>query len=246
MRPRASKQYEAVVLQQIRYGDSSVIVKVYSRSEGVMSFIARSARKPVKGITGALFQPLTQIEFVAAPSANSDGLAILREARLMQTAAVSGGDVIRGCIVLFLAEVLLNTIRQHEADEELYGFIIETIEHIQICEENELNDFPLIFLVQLSDILGFGPTDDYSKDNSVFWLLEGKFYRFAPGSEAFIDSREGEGFSSLLKAARTGSGLSLTGSSRRYLLRQLLSYFACHHQGMSTIKSHEILHTILS
>lgn len=245
MKSRASRQYEAVVLQQIRYGDSSIIVKVYSRSDGVMSFIARSARKPDKGITGALFQPLTQIEFVAAPAANNEGLAILREARLIQSATVSGGDVLKGCIVLFLAEVLLSTIRQHEADEELYNFIIETIDKLRQCNDCEINDFPLLFLVQLSDILGFGPTDDYSTDRTVFWLQEGRFSRFAPGNEAFVDSKEGENFSQMLKAARTGSGLNISGASRRYLLRQLLSYFAFHHQGMTTIKSHEVLHMVL-
>lgn len=199
MKSRASRQYEAVVLQQIRYGDSSIIVKVYSRSDGVMSFIARSARKPDKGITGALFQPLTQIEFVAAPAANNEGLAILREARLIQSATVSGGDVLKGCIVLFLAEVLLSTIRQHEADEELYNFIIETIDKLRQCNDCEINDFPLLFLVQLSDILGFGPTDDYSTDRTVFWLQEGRFSRLRQVMKLLLIQKRAKTFLRCLK-----------------------------------------------
>ena len=53
---------KAVVLSAIKYQDSSLIVRCYTESDGVKSYLLRGILKARKGkLKAAYFQPLTQL-----------------------------------------------------------------------------------------------------------------------------------------------------------------------------------------
>ena len=52
---------EALVLSKTNYSETSLIVRCYTRSDGIKSYIVKSAKQGRKGNkTTALFQPLHQ------------------------------------------------------------------------------------------------------------------------------------------------------------------------------------------
>ncbi|MFT5925842.1 MAG: DNA repair protein RecO (recombination protein O), partial [Rubritalea sp.] len=53
----------AIVLSAIKYSESDLIARLYTRELGVQSFILKGIRKSRKGkLRTAFFQPLTQLE----------------------------------------------------------------------------------------------------------------------------------------------------------------------------------------
>ena len=57
---------QGVVLQSIRYGDTSLIVKIYTRNLGLQSYIIKGAFNRASKNRAAFFQPLNVIEFVGS------------------------------------------------------------------------------------------------------------------------------------------------------------------------------------
>ena len=56
----------AIVLSGLKYSDNSLIVKCFTENYGTNSYLLKGILSRKKGgVTGALFQPLTQLELVA-------------------------------------------------------------------------------------------------------------------------------------------------------------------------------------
>ena len=57
---------KAIVFSAIKYGDTSLIVKAFTASDGIKSYLLRGVLTSKKGkLKTAYFQPLTQLEIVA-------------------------------------------------------------------------------------------------------------------------------------------------------------------------------------
>ena len=57
---------QGVVLQSIRYGDTSLIVKVFTRQYGLRSYMVKGAFNRGSSLRAALFQNLNFIHYVEA------------------------------------------------------------------------------------------------------------------------------------------------------------------------------------
>jgi len=72
----------AIVLSSLKYGDTSLIVKAFTLSDGLKSYLLKGVLTSKKGkLKSAYFQPLTQLELVANHK-NKGTLEAIREARV--------------------------------------------------------------------------------------------------------------------------------------------------------------------
>ena len=63
----ALQSTKAIVISTIKYGDSNLIVKLYTRENGLKSYMIRGVLKSKKGkLKVAYFQPMTQLSIVAS------------------------------------------------------------------------------------------------------------------------------------------------------------------------------------
>src|SRR5680860_1294328 len=73
---------KAIILTSIKYGDTSLIVKAFTASHGLKSYMLKGALSAKKGkLKAAYFQPLTQLEIVANHR-NKGTLESIREAKV--------------------------------------------------------------------------------------------------------------------------------------------------------------------
>ena len=57
---------KAIVLSALKYGDTSLIVKLFTESDGLKSYMLKGVLASKKGkLKKGYFQPLTQLEVVA-------------------------------------------------------------------------------------------------------------------------------------------------------------------------------------
>ncbi|MCL4138902.1 UNVERIFIED_CONTAM: hypothetical protein GTU68_036935, partial [Idotea baltica] len=114
---------KTIVLNALKYSDSSLIVKCFTKDEGIKSYLIRGILKPKKkGITAAYFQQLTQLKIVANHN-NKNALNSLKEVHIEHPYKSIYNNVVKQTIVLFLSEVLSNTIQEEEKNEDLYHFL---------------------------------------------------------------------------------------------------------------------------
>ena len=150
---------KGIVLNYIKYRDTSVIVRVYTQSFGVQSYIINSIRSRASKKSLALLQPLTLLDLVVYfNKSKAGGINRLSEYRSALPFKSIPFDIRKSTIALFISEWLSKILNEEENDNNHPGqfdFIfhsIEQLDHLQTSFEN----FHLQMMIKLSPFIGFG------------------------------------------------------------------------------------------
>jgi len=101
---------KAIILSSLKYGDTSLIVKAFTASDGLKSYLLRGVLNSKKGkLKTAYFQPLMQLEIVANHK-NKGTLERIKEAKVSYHYQTLHAQIAKNAMTLFLAEMLSNSI----------------------------------------------------------------------------------------------------------------------------------------
>jgi DNA repair protein RecO (recombination protein O) len=238
-------QTKGIVIHSLKYSESSIIVKIYTALFGLQSYLIKGVRSQKSKIKPALFQPLTLLELVVYHN-DRRSLHSVKEVRLAQPFHTIPYDIIKSSIALFIDELLYRTIREEEANPELFGYIWESSILLDNTEGN-VSNFHLLFLLELSVHLGIYPQQNHSKSNTLFNLREGIFQADIPNHPNYLDNVNSKILVTLLNTPLSmHESLALSSKERHFFLETLLLYFRFHLPGFTGIKSHHVLHSVLS
>jgi DNA repair protein RecO (recombination protein O) len=231
-----------IVFKTTDYGESSVIVQVFTEKFGLQSYIINAVKKPKAKISRNMLQPLHLLDMVVyfKNTGQVHRVAELKNAPVLQTIPY---DVIKSSLVLFLNEVLYKAVRQQSADESLFDFVFNAIEWLDHQSEG-LANFHLLFLTRLTRYLGFYP--DLTIDADYFDMKNGVFSKYKPEGFSYLSPPHTQNFYSLLQCSfENMHKLRFSNDERRYLVQKLLEYYALHIEGFGHIRSHEVLEEVL-
>ena len=146
---------KAIVFSAIKYSEADLIVSCFTESSGIKSYLLRNILKSKKGkLKASFFQPLTQLEIIADHK-NKGTLEYIKEAKVYYPYQTLHTDIVKTGLVMFLAEMLKNCIREEEANEDLFAFLEQSFQWLD--KNDEVANFHIFFLLQLSLYLGFFP-----------------------------------------------------------------------------------------
>jgi DNA repair protein RecO (recombination protein O) len=214
---------KGIVFRFTRYGDSSIIVSVFTEHAGLQSYIIKGIRKNKQGNSIALYQPLTMLDMVVY---EREGVALnhVREARCRHIYRHIPGNMIRETIAFFLNELMTRSVREQSHPEDLYEFLEGAL--LQLDGETEpSNDFHLHFMAGLSRHLGFGARDTAE----------------ITGGKILPDDLR-NGLQNILEGNKTEISLEV----RREILELLSGFYRDHIENFGQLKSVEVLQEILS
>ncbi len=234
---------KAIVFSSLKYGDTSLIVKAYTKAEGLKSYMLKGVLASKKGkLKTAYFQPLTQLEIVANQKPNSN-LHSIKEVKVYYHYQTLHTQVSKNALTLFLAEILGNSIHEEENNPALFNFLEAALQWLDT--HSNVANFHICFLLVLTKYLGFYP-DDTNFDGVYFDLLEGQFVHeqslnpIVKGSVIkFLKELLGMNFDEMLT-------IKMNKKSRQELLNALVLYFELHLQGFRKPKSLAILQEVFS
>jgi DNA repair protein RecO (recombination protein O) len=226
---------EIIVLNRLKYSDTSLIIKGYTKAFGLKTFIAKGARNK-KNSKQSLYQSFSVLE-VQLYQKESSNISTLRSANslLLNTLVF---DLSKSSIALFLSEVVLRYVKEEEQNIELYSFFKSKI--ITLIEQNEvqeINKFTLAFLLELTVLLGIIPQNSI-EPNTVFCLEEGCFLDIQFCRKP-LSKEKNQIFIALLKGDQL-----FRKQERRLLIRVLLEYMDTQLSSSGKIKSLEIFEEI--
>lgn len=224
---------KGIVLSSIKYGESSIIIHIYTERFGIQSYIENGVRKAKAKHKMAIFQPLTCLDLVVYKKANS-GINRISEIKVNPAYRSIPYEIIKSSIGIFLAE-FLNHILRGEEDENpvMFEFIQNSLIYFDQKEEDYIN-FHLQFLSELSAYLGFKPSgaveimDEISNYQQV---------KLRPGEIVKLEELLANGITHSLK---------INGEERQQLLKTLIYFYQIHSHSFKEIKSLRILHEVLS
>ena len=238
--PLASK---AIVISSLKYGDSSLIVRLFTREGGLQAYLIKGILGRKKGpFRAGHFQPLTQLEIVGSPS-RSGKLGYLREAAIAFPYQTVHADIRKSTLALFLSEILAQSIREEEPDQALFSYLESALQWLDHHEQ--VANFHIRFLIGLSRYLGFYPDPD-SSGAPFFDLGEGAFVQ----EPALYPVLGGEVLELFTRFLETGfdsmAQVRLTQGQRREILQALITYYAIHLPGFREPRSLAVLDTVFA
>ena len=237
-----------IVLRTVKYGETSVIVLIFTEKFGIQSYLVNGVRTTSKKGSGKanLFQPAAILELVAYYSELKQ-LQRLREFKWGQLYNHIFSDVRKNAVALFMVELLTKCLKQPEANADLFQFAEDSFIHLDKGNETVTANFPLFFILHLAVFLGFRIHDDYSEHNSILDLEEGIFTHERPTHPYFLEDKQSLITSQLLKVMQPEelNDILLNHEFRRNLLHMYETYYALHIQDFGVMKTLPVLEEIL-
>lgn len=231
-----------IVLNFLRYRETSIIARVYTERLGLQSYIVNGVRKAKPPGRIALFQPFTFLELVAYTS-RQGGLTRLSEYRCAEPFRTLPYDVRKSSIALFLSEVVGRVLLEEEENVPLFTFLHDSILAFDRQEEG-FENFALVFLLQLSNYLGFGPETGEQITSQVAFASEVPGGAAAHGPTAMRFREFEQHFDALLRNPAQAS--IPNGRVRRELLDVLIRYYQLHVERLGDVRSLSVLSEVLA
>ncbi|HEU5290184.1 MAG TPA: DNA repair protein RecO [Cyclobacteriaceae bacterium] len=214
-----------IVFRFTKYGDSSIIVTIFTELFGLQTYIVNGVRsKSAKGKI-ALFQPLTLLDMVVYYKENAN-IKRIKEVRCFHQFQTLQTDIKKSSIALFINEVLNKTVKEEAHASEQFEFLQNSLITLD-QQEKGFENFHLIFLVKLSRFLGFGA-------HQVNDISQGIFTQ--PEEEEVIGK---------LINAEYGTSVALTQLQRRSMLEIILRFYTSHIDSLGEIRSVHVLKEIM-
>ena len=232
---------KAIILSSLKYGDTSLIVKAYTQTDGLKSYLLKGVLASKKGkLKVAYFLPLSQLELTANHK-NKGTLETISEAKVYKPYKTLHTDVVKNSLVLFLAEMLVNSIQEQQQDLQLYNYIEKSL--LWMDTHTNTANFHLLFLLNLTRFLGFYPEE--SKTNTKYFdLLEGQFID-SPSLNPLIEKDKVYDFKKLLGINFDAlNGIKIAKRNRESLLKAVILYFELHLHGFRKPKSLAVLNAV--
>lgn len=233
----------AIVLSKIRYKDNDIIVKLFTKEYGAISFIVKGGQNSKKNkIKYVYFQELTILEIQFNYNSKRD-LQYIKDIEIKHNYTSSHTDLVKVSVIMFLSEVLSNVITHQKRDIQLYNYIEESLIWYDINKSNTY--FHMIFLIELTRYLGFYP--DILSNNFKYFNLEGGSYEKSKTSEYSITGDSLNLFNQILGIKFDSNPLpTLNSKDKMEIINIILTYYKLHINNFKPIKSLEIVKNIFS
>lgn len=215
-----------IVFRFTKYGETSIIVNIFTESFGLQSYIVNGVRSSsAKSSKIALYQPLTLLDLVVyhRDTANINRIKEIKCSYPFQSVAI---DVRKSTIAMFMAEVINKSVKDQSQPGDVFEFLYNSIVALDLASDG-VENFHLVFLLKLSRYLGFGA----HKANEV---VGGRFA--TEETEADLAALLKSDFENLPHFSKI---------QRAALLDLLLIFFADHIDSFGEVKSVAVLREVL-
>ena len=231
---------QAIVLHSIKYGETRLIVDMFTRSNGRLSFIVSLPKSPKSKIRKQYFQPLTMLEIEADVRPKLQ-LQKLKDVRIVSPYETIPFDPHKLSISLFVAEFLYYALRGEQNNLPLYDYIASSLLWLDAQDEHFAN-FHLVFLMRMSRFLGFYPNVEHYVSGNYFDLRESMFCVQPPVHRDFLFPHEAEKIQLMLRMDYPTMHLfKMSHKERGQLLEVVLRYYRLHLPDFPEMKSLDVL-----
>jgi DNA repair protein RecO (recombination protein O) len=230
---------QAIVLRRTNYSESSLILSLFCRKNGLRTFIFQGAKKK----HGNILLPLSIIEFEYYSRSESD-LAKISSISPELVFSDIPNHPFKSATVFFIAELLQKVLKhEQEAEEDFFLFLAAEIHELELAPFEP--NYPLWFVVELTKWLGIEPRV-VAADATYFDTKEGVLTTTPETNHSHILHGD-----HILRITQMyvfhkdkALAIGLNGKTRNQLLRILLGYYAEHTFGFTYPNSLEILEEV--
>ena len=214
---------KGIVLRTVKYGETSIVVTLFTELFGLQSYIVNGVRTSAKKGTGKanLFQPSAILDLVVY----HNELKHLNRIKEFKWAVIYKhilSDVPKNAVALFMIELLTKCLKQPESNPELFHFAEDCLLRLDQSSNAVMANLSLFFSLHLPFHFGFRISDNYNTENVFLDLEEGIFVSKQPRHPWFLEEKQASVTSQLLKVMQPEEleDIKLNHDFRRNLLQR--------------------------
>jgi len=213
-----------IVFRFTKYGESSIIVNIFTEMFGLQSYIVNGVRSRTMKSRIALYQPLTLLDLIVYHRENAN-INRIKEVKCLYPYQSIHADIRKSAVALFINEIVNKTVKEESHANEMCDFMIKSFVTLDQLE-SQIENFHLRFLLKLSRLLGFGAYNT----NEILGarMIDG-------GTEKLLTE--------LIESDYTDA-LALTNSQRREILELLLRFYS-DHVPVGEVRSVQVLRDVI-
>ena len=229
-----------IVLRSVRFGESSLIVDVLTKSSGRVSFMVHIPKTSKGKIKKQYFQPMTLLDFEYDFRQRSN-LQRIKDVRVSLPYSSIPIDPAKSCISLFLSEFIYYATRNEQENPTLFTYISTSLEWLDNAYEDFAN-FHLVFMMRLSRFIGFFPNLEAYRPGVCFDLRNAAFTDRIPLHPDYLLPAEAANMGQLMRMNYENMRLfHLSRDDRNRISDIILHYYRIHVPDMPELKSLQVL-----
>lgn len=234
-----------IVLRSVRFGESSLIVDVLTKSSGRVSFMVHIPKTSKGKIKKQYFQPMTLLDFEYDFRQRSN-LQRIKDVRVSLPYFSIPIDPAKSCISLFLSEFIYYATRNEQENPTLFTYISTSLEWLDNAYEDFAN-FHLVFMMRLGKFLGFHPFLEDFTPGCFFDLRNGCFTLSMPLHTDFLNAADAGHLYNLMRMNfDTMKLFKLSHDDRNRITEIVLRYYKLHLPNMPELQSFDILREVFA
>lgn len=238
---------KGLVLRTVKYGETSLVVSLFTELFGVQSYMVNGIRQVSKkgASKGSYFQPGAFLDLVVYHN-ELKNLQRIKEYKWAHLFTHLYSDVLKNSVTLFMVELLAKCLKEPEPNNELFYFTEDALLHLDAGSKTVTANFPLFYALHLAVFFGFRIADDPGEEQLYLDLQEGIFTPVQPQHSNYLQDKEAEVVAYILKVQHPADleDLKLNSETRRKILSALELYYALHIADFGTMKTLPVLREI--
>lgn len=235
---------KGIFLRHIPYSDTSVIATIYTEKFGQQSYLVNGIRSKKSGSRINLFQAMYLLDLEVYYK-QGRSLQRIKDVRLAVPFMHIPFDIKRSSQALFISEVLMQCMREEEANPELFSFLFHAVCLLDLKDEG-ISNFLIVFLFRLTRYLGVFPQMPGPGGYRFFDLVSSSFRQDEPAHHSFMNAETTQKFSELFRTDLSElEKLSFRNDHRTALMTKLLEYYKIHLDMIGEIRSFAVLKEVL-
>ncbi len=240
---------KGIVLHTIQYSETSIITSIYTELFGLQSYIVKGVRQTSTKTQNksVYFQPGSMLDMEVYNN-NLKNLQFIKEYKWNYLYKQVLFDVVRNAIAQFMIELFQCSIKQPEANPELFYLLEGNLMQADKAVYATVANLPLYFTLHLAAESGFGIQGNFSDNTPVLDLKEGMFIEDEPLHLQYISGKFAEIISKIqhINFYNDLENIKLNTEIRRQILDILLQYISLHVTEFKELKSLKILQEVLN
>ena len=236
---------KGIVLKSVKYGETSLIVSIFTELFGVQSYLVNGVRTSTKKSSGKAnyFQPAALLDLVVY----HNELKQLNRIKEFHWDILYDGifsDVSKNAAALYMIELLTKCLKQPEENTPLFQFVEDCLLELDKSESAVRANLPLFFAMHLAFFFGVAPQSPLGSESKLYFdLRESIFSNEVPSHPYFIDGKQAEITAELLRARHPSelTEIKLNQELRRSLFQVYEQFYSLHIQEFGTMKTLPVL-----
>ena len=238
---------KGIVLRSLKYGETSLIVSIYTELFGIQQYIVKGIRTASKksSANASYFQGGALLD-MQVQHQEIKNFQYIKEYQWAYLYRNLFNNVIKNSVLLYIIEMLQHCSKQPEANTEIFSLTEESLIMLDTANDAFTANLSLYYSVKLAARLGFEIQGHYTTETPILDYQEGVFITEIPSHKYYMPASLSQPLSDLILSHVEDIGtVSLNRTIRNTILEHLQIFFRLHIPYYGKLNSPDILKQIL-